>query len=144
MKVCGLDLSLTGTGVAWPDGSLSTVKPGKQRGVECLAFIVAEVSRAIDGADLAVIEGYAFGARGRAVFQIGELGGVVRLACHQAGVPFQEVAPASLKLFAAGRGNASKDEMVAAARTRGGDPKDDNQADALWLREFGIANVRDT
>jgi len=43
-----------------------------------------------------------------------------------------------LKLFATGKGNASKDSMLAAARKKWPDQDiiDDNQADALWALEW--------
>jgi len=37
-----------------------------------------------------------------------------------------------------GKGNASKDEMVASARARGHLPADDNEADALALLHWAI------
>jgi Holliday junction resolvasome RuvABC endonuclease subunit len=39
----------------------------------------------------------------------------------------------TIKKFATGKGNASKEEMIAAARSRGFNPADDNEADALAL-----------
>jgi Holliday junction resolvasome RuvABC endonuclease subunit len=43
---------------------------------------------------------------------------------------------ASLKKFATGRGNASKEEMVNAAILKGYQPQDDNEADALHLLDY--------
>jgi len=44
----------------------------------------------------------------------------------------------TLKKFATGKGNASKKEMIRAAKKRGWKPKDDNEADAQLLLEYGM------
>jgi len=48
---------------------------------------------------------------------------------------------ASLKKFATGNGRASKDEMVQAARQRGWNPVDHNEADAILLLEFALKEL---
>ena len=50
-------------------------------------------------------------------------------AHHQ--IAYQGVPVGTIKKHATGKGNASKEEMVAAMRVRGHDPVDDNEADAL-------------
>lgn len=50
-----------------------------------------------------------------------------------AGVPYQVVPVGTIKRLATGNGNASKDAMTAAARARGFDPADDNEADAIGI-----------
>ena len=83
-----------------------------------------------------MIEGYAY-ARANQAHQIGELGGVVRLALSDRGVPVVEVSPSSLKKLATGKGNASKDAVLAEAMRRlGYQGSDNNEADALWLLEM--------
>lgn len=44
----------------------------------------------------------------------------------------------TLKKFATGKGNAKKPEMIEAARERGWNPEDDNEADAALLLEYAI------
>ena len=44
----------------------------------------------------------------------------------------------TIKKHATGKGNASKDEMVAAMRLLGHEPADDNEADALALLYFAL------
>jgi crossover junction endodeoxyribonuclease RuvC len=79
------------------------------------------------------VESYAFNAVGR-VFQLGELGGVLRVAIYEAGIPFVEVAPVQLKKYATGNTNAEKRDIVcAAAEIIGAPVDDDNQADAIFL-----------
>ena len=52
----------------------------------------------------------------------------------------EKVHAMTLKKFATGRGNASKNDMIAAAKARGWEPQDDNEADALFLLDFAIRN----
>ena len=48
----------------------------------------------------------------------------------------------TLKKFATGKGNAGKGAMIEAARKAGFTPADDNEADAIWLREFAIDDLK--
>jgi len=59
--------------------------------------------------------------------------------CEHHQIPYQGVPVGTIKKHATGKGNASKDEMVAAARSRGHAPVDDNEADALALLYWAIA-----
>ena len=49
------------------------------------------------------------------------------------GVPYEGVPVGTIKRHATGKGNASKDSMIAAARARGFSPADDNEADAIAI-----------
>ncbi|MEN8739997.1 MAG: hypothetical protein ABF308_09505 [Phaeobacter gallaeciensis] len=55
------------------------------------------------------------------------------------GVPYQGVPVGTIKKHASGKGNAPKQAMIDAARQRGFNPADDNEADAiailLWALE---------
>jgi hypothetical protein len=53
--------------------------------------------------------------------------------CEHHQIPYQGVPVGTIKKHATGKGNASKDEMVAAVRARGHAPADDNEADAIAL-----------
>jgi Holliday junction resolvasome RuvABC endonuclease subunit len=53
--------------------------------------------------------------------------------CEELGVKCTGVPVGTIKKFATGRGNASKEEMIAAAKSRGFEPVDDNEADALAI-----------
>ena len=53
--------------------------------------------------------------------------------CEARGIPYQGVAVGTIKRFATGKGNADKAAMIAAARERGFEPVDDNEADALAI-----------
>ena len=58
--------------------------------------------------------------------------------CEHHQIPYQGVPVGTIKKHATGKGNASKDEMVASARARGHAPADDNEADALALLHWAI------
>lgn len=53
--------------------------------------------------------------------------------CERHGIPYQGIPVGTIKKHATGKGNAGKDAMVAAARSWGYQPADDNEADALAI-----------
>lgn len=61
---------------------------------------------------------------------------VLVLWAEDNGFEYKGYSPSEIKKYATGKGNASKDMMVAEARKAFGDIIDDNQADALWLLEL--------
>lgn len=135
--VVGVDPSLNGTAIATEAG-VHLLDPGKRRGVRRLAWLRDEASVHLVGRRLVVLEGYAYG-KGHQAHQIGEWGGVLRLALYDLGVPCLEVPPSTLKQFATGKGNASKEAMLAGAIRRLGYAGHSlDEADALWLREAGL------
>ena len=64
--------------------------------------------------------------------------GLLSAWCERHAIPYQGVPVGTIKKHATGKGNASKDEMVASARARGHAPTDDNEADALALLHWAI------
>ena len=143
MKILALDLSLTRTGFAMDDGKTGTLAPpkGYDRGMKRLRWIRDHVLNLakLNRTDLVLLEGYAFGAKGNAVFDIAELGGVVRLALFDAGYPFLILPPATVKKFATGSGNANKELMLTqAVRVLGYRGADNNEADALWMHTMAM------
>ena len=58
--------------------------------------------------------------------------------CEQHRIPYQGVPVGTIKKHATGKGNAGKDEMIAAIVKRGFAPVDDNEADALALLHWAI------
>lgn len=138
-QVLGLDLSLNHAGIAYADGSVMVAEPKKLRGAQRWAFLYDHIALDFDHLELAVIEGYAYAAVGQALFELCELGGLVRWELHRAGVPWCVVPPSTLKKYATGAGNAGKTAMTIAARDRlGYTGVDDNEADAMWLRAIGL------
>ena len=70
-----------------------------------------------DGASVVAAEGYAITGHAAAGFHLGELGGVLQahVAVQAKGTPLYTVPPASVKKFATGQGNASKEAVLVAA-----------------------------
>lgn len=136
--ILGLDLSLTAPGMAMVDG-IEVMHP-KTRGVQRLILIRDWVLDGVGARTTVVyLEGYAYGRHNQA-HQLGELGGVIRVALAERGVDVAVVPPATLKQFATGKGNAGKPQMLLAALKAGysDDSADDNAIDAYWLRQFGL------
>lgn len=68
---------------------------------------------------------------------------MLNLASKQNGVRCVGVPVGTLKKFATGKGNATKDEMISACMVKlARNPKDDNAADAAWLAEYGAKILR--
>jgi len=60
--------------------------------------------------------------------------------CESLGIPYQGVPVGTIKKHATGKGNADKAAMVKAAVAKFGPTvEDDNQADALWLLDWMLA-----
>jgi Holliday junction resolvasome RuvABC endonuclease subunit len=136
VKVLGLDLSITGTGLAYTTANdeavTRTVKTRDKDGDLRLADIRRAVREFGEGADLALIE--APTARSASAVISGMVHGVVRLQLMDMGVPYGTLMPASLKKYATGRGGATKTDMAMAAFKRGGvEFPNDNECDAWWL-----------
>ena len=58
--------------------------------------------------------------------------------CEQRLIAYQGVPVGTIKRFATGKGNADKAAMLAAIRSRGFSPTDDNEADALAILLWAI------
>jgi Holliday junction resolvasome RuvABC endonuclease subunit len=58
--------------------------------------------------------------------------------CEHHQIPYQGVPVGTIKKHATGRGNAGKDQVIIAVRSRGHAPVDDNEADALALLYWAI------
>lgn len=147
----GIDASLEGTGLCLVSAAglvlrSMTVLPQGLRDMARLAMIKVTTRTFIGGGDVAfvAIEGYAYGAINQA-FSLGEVGGVLRLLVHEEyGLSRIDVPPASLKKWATGSSEASKDDMVVAAIAEGARPGDHNQADAYFLARIALALADDS
>ncbi len=143
MNVIGIDPSLTGTGVANADGDLTTIT-SKPLGDtltdrhDRLLDIVADVLP-LDDVDLVVIEAPSLGqSRQGGTLDRNGLWWLLIHELHLAHHTVLEVAPATLKKYATGKGNATKPDMrVELFKRTGVDLRDDNQVDAWWLRALG-------
>ncbi len=58
--------------------------------------------------------------------------------CEHHQIPYQGVPVGTIKKHATGKGNAGKEDVIAAIRARGHAPADDNEADALALLHWAI------
>jgi len=141
--VVGIDLSLTGTGIAHVDGSAETYEPTADReshhGLARMDEIARYVDRATDMGDLelVVLEGLAFDAHDTKRQQA-QLTGVVRHSLYRANKPFIVVPPTTLKKYATGTGQAKKMTVFKSAQYRFGYQGESfDEADALWLRAIG-------
>lgn len=148
MRIVALDLSLTATGwCASAAGGMrfGVLRPpkGADRGMARLRWIRSQLYERVTGSDLVVIEGYAY-ARVNQAHQLGELGGVVRLSLFDRGLRYVDVAPQCRAKFATGKGNASKELVLAeAVRKLGYLGSSTDEADALWLWQMAQAHYTD-
>jgi Holliday junction resolvasome RuvABC endonuclease subunit len=110
--IVGIDPSLTHTGVAFcsknSDGSVCI--HGKTHGITRIDGIVSEVSffLANMSPDLVVIEGPSYGSVSSAIFELGELCGVLQKYFFDHNIPYIIPSPSEAKKVAAGSGNADK------------------------------------
>ena len=149
--VVGVDLSLTCTGIAVSSGPHRGLHQIKTTGradagltdrSTRLTRIVRDINnlRVEAGASLVVIEGPSLGqTRQAGTHDRSGLWWLVVQTCTDWGVPIVEVAPACRARYATGRGNASKDEVLAQVVRRwpDWDVVDNNTADALVLASMG-------
>lgn len=61
----------------------------------------------------------------------GGLMGTLQAWCEENKIPYAGHPVGEIKKYATGKGNATKDQMIAAAQARGFEPADDNEADAI-------------
>lgn len=143
MSVVGLDLSLTATGICDVDGVTRTVTTPSWHSLgdrlhRLVEAVVTEATR--EAVLVVVIEDFVTGSP--AASTLGMVHGAVRLALWDRSIATVLVAPATLKKYATGRGNAPKPEMRMALYKRTGlDLADDNQVDAWWLRAAGLQHL---
>ncbi|MEY3665612.1 MAG: hypothetical protein RLZZ153_1794 [Pseudomonadota bacterium] len=63
--------------------------------------------------------------------------------CEHHQIPYQGVPVGTIKKYATGKGNASKDEMITAMRRLGHVPTDDNEADALAILHWASQSINE-
>ncbi|WP_051750079.1 hypothetical protein [Phycicoccus jejuensis] len=153
-RVLGLDLSLAATGLAlidtddrlvvdtWTHGT----KPGPDTITGRLTRLDAITSQVtcLDRIDLVVIEGPSLGQRAQSgTFERAGLWWLTVNRLDQDGVRVVEVPPSTLKRYATGKGNASKDAVLLAVARRYPhvDVKSNDEADALVLAAMGARHL---
>ena len=146
-SILAIDQSLTQSGFtrcSWdelfaPVYESHVFKP-KSYGTRRLSDIRTHILQELNDAEAVLIEDYAFCARGAAVFQLGELGGMIRLLMADLNKPLYIVNVGHVKKWATGAGNAKKpDMMMAAERSKlfGAVSTNDNIIDSLWMANIG-------
>lgn len=155
MRIIGLDLSLTATGVAIIDGANAltlTITSAARREAALsdranrLAEIVAEVLSATlhpETPDLVVVEQPAFSRTTGHHHDRSGLWWMVVRGLLDWPLDVAEVTPGGLKKFVTGRGNAGKDEVLLAVARRFPDVevRNNNEADALVLAAMGADHM---
>lgn len=147
--VVGLDLSLTATGIATPEGVRTITSRGRKGDNlwsrrDRLSRLAGQIGAAITdespfGGALVVIEGPSIQRAAGGTHDRSGLWWLVvdELFTHQHTIV--EVAPSARAKYATGKGNAGKDEVLAAVVRRYPDVlvTNNNEADSLVLRAMG-------
>jgi crossover junction endodeoxyribonuclease RuvC len=151
MKVAGIDVSLTGTGVAIHEaGGLTYVREHGEDGKRGASFTSREerIGRLVDqvlfdcaDAELAVFEAHDFGAKYSASAH--DRSGVFWILVRELraqGTRVAQATPQTLKMYQSGSGSASKDQMLvdAVRRYPTVDVRSNNQADAMAALSMGV------
>ena len=102
------------------------------------------------------IEGYSFGSKGQAIFQIAENCGILKYRLQQLNISYDTVVPSVVKKGATGKGNADKDMMYEAFlketnidlkkifdTDKVGNPISDI-ADSYFIQKVGYENIKGT
>lgn len=152
--ICGLDMSLTGTGVVFLDKNKNIINQtlitssSKEENTPRLVKISMQILSKIEifKPNLVILEGPAFGIQKTiSMFQLGELAGMTKEKLFILNIPFIIVPPTQLKKFITGKGNAKKDLMLLAVHKKFGvDFEDDNLCDAYALARYGFQFLNPT
>lgn len=100
---------------------------------------LTDIKQCADGLDWVVFEEVRRHAGVDAAHAYGGFMAHLTAWCEHHGIPYQGVPVGTIKKHATGKGNASKAEMMAAMISRGFRPADDNEADALALLTWAVA-----
>ena len=141
-SILALDLGTqTGWALHGRDGDITsgseTFKPQRFEGggMRYLRFKrwLIEIKQSVDGIDAVFFEEVRRHAGVDAAHAYGGFMAHLTAWCEHHQIPYQGVPVGTIKKHATGKGNANKEQMVAAARQRGHAPTDDNEADAIAL-----------
>ena len=142
----GLDLSLTGTGIAsigeFGFDAVDTIKTpaAKIKGHPRLTKILDGIVGHCLGADLVVVEGPSFASQGNALHQMGGLWWLVAHRLHTLDIAYRVASPSQVKKYATGKGaGVDKDAVLLAVSKRypTADIANNNEADAVVLAAIG-------
>jgi Holliday junction resolvasome RuvABC endonuclease subunit len=99
---------------------------------------LTEVKQSVDGINVVYFEEVRNHAGVDAAHAYGGFMAHLTAWCEHHDIPYQGVPVGTIKKHATGKGNASKDDMIAAMRRKRYMPADDNEADALALLHWAI------
>lgn len=147
MKVIGLDLSLSSTGIAsshpgWCERIRIGPRADDPAQMKRLRTIRDRVILLLGRPDLVVVEGLAVASQtGQHLTRAGLWHLVMERIDRE--FPWAEVPPATLKKYATGKGNAGKDEVLAAVIKRfpNVEVRGNDEADALVLAAMGADHL---
>jgi crossover junction endodeoxyribonuclease RuvC len=149
--VCGLDLSLTSSGVVVMNGEEVVTKlvktktdtyPNSLARVEFIADTILGVVQNYKPGLIAV-EDYFSGRNPKVVIMLCELGTIVRFKLLKAGFPFISVAPTQLKKYCYGSGGGGKEHVLKGIFKKWGiDVNSNDIADAYVLAHMARSLVK--
>ena len=99
---------------------------------------LTEIKQSVDGIDCLHFEEVRRHVSTDAAHAYGGFLATLTAWCEHHQIPYQGVPVGTIKKHATGKGNASKEDVIAAVQARGHDPVDDNEADALALLLWAI------
>jgi len=149
MIIIAIDQSLSETGICIMDTKTErfktgVIKPKKLRDMDRLLFLEKEIEKIlvrhinrfgkenISG----IMEGYSYGSVGR-TFELGELGGIIKVMFKEYDIPLEIVPPTKWKKIIVGKGNYNKYRiMLEVERLYGIEFKNNNECDAYCLARY--------
>ncbi|WP_439947244.1 hypothetical protein [Streptomyces sp. BBFR109] len=143
-RVAGLDISLTGTGIATLGGTTRIPTTGRRRDSILqrrtrMKHILDTVLTEVGDVDLACVEGPSHHSVGGSVWDRGGLWWLIVDGLCARDIPVAVIPPMSRAKYATGNGGSRKAAVLDAARQRYGAILDtDDEADALILRAMGF------
>lgn len=144
MRFVGIDPSTAGTGlvVLSEDGKVIdsvSLKAGKEDDPLRFMKLTKRIRKHLNPAtDRVLIEGFAYGAKGKGVSVLYGLGWCIRIMLTEEVFKWEEVAPTALKKFASGKGNAKKEDLVLPVYKKWGFESSSNDiTDAFVLAKIG-------
>ena len=144
MRFVGIDPSTkTGFVILDSNGEViveEEIRPTATKDPARMIDIVKQIKAYLQPNDKIVIEGFAYGAKGRAVdFQYG-LGWLIRAMLHVEKYGYSDATPSQVKKFASNRGNAKKEDLVLPLYKKWGyEHPSDNVRDALIMAKMSYS-----
>ncbi|MGW1533920.1 hypothetical protein [Streptomyces aureus] len=144
-RVCGLDISLTGTGISTLAGTTRVPTKGHRRDSLLerhtrMKHITTRVLEEVGAVDLACVEGpVSYTTPGGSTWDRGGLWWRIVGSLLEREIPVAIIPPTSRAKYATGSGASRKTAVLEAARHRyGAILETDDEADALVLRAMGL------